>query len=143
MTGGALAGVGTLYELAAVSILVTVRTLGERDLLFEIAAGGVALFASHFGVFALEWILGLGVIEIIAQVGAWDLLPPAGGVARLTALVFKAALVGIGVTVFALAKGYTPVAGSTLCVRRMTLLALHLLVQSGKRIAGLVVIELS
>ena len=62
--------------------------------------------------------------------------------ARLAALVLKAALVWISMAVIALAKRKTLVARRSIRAARVTLLAFHLLVQARERVAGLVVIEL-
>ena len=51
MAGSALAAVGALEELTVVGVLVAIRTLGERERLFEIAVG-MARTAGHSLVLA-------------------------------------------------------------------------------------------
>src|SRR5215469_17887741 len=98
VAGGALAGIGTLGKLSVVRVLVAIGALGERDRLFKIAAAGVALFAIHFRVFALEGVLGLGVVEALVYGLAGSLLPSGGGVAGGTGLR-KAAVMRVFVAV--------------------------------------------
>src|SRR5579883_2137085 len=68
-----------LSKLALVFIFVAVGALGEGKLFFEVAQ--VASFTFHRGVFALERILGLGVIEVAGQAAGGHALPAAGVVA--------------------------------------------------------------
>ena len=83
------------------------------------------------------------MIEVIVQPGRGNAFPAAGVVARLAALVLETSLVRIGVAIVAFAKRKSLVTGSAARIRRVALLAFHLLVQASQRVSGLVVIELS
>lgn len=138
MARGALAGVGTFQELAVVRVLVAVGALGEFQRFFEIAIG-MAGSALDRLMFAFERILGFGVIEILSQ-SLGDALPSQGGVAGGAGLL-ETAVMRILMAVVAFAEGKTLVARLAIGAGCMTLFALHLLVLSGERIAGLGVIE--
>ena len=83
-------------------VLVAVRALGERQFLLEVA---VRMAGDTFDrlMFALERVLGFGMVEILLQASR-DPLPTAGCVASGAALL-EAAVVRILVAVVALAKG--------------------------------------
>jgi len=83
------------------------------------------------------------VIEGVVQPAAGHFLPAVCVVARRATFVLETSLVRICVTVVALAERQTLVTRSPAGIGRMALLALYLLVQSGKWIAGLAVIKLS
>ena len=83
------------------------------------------------------------MIEVVVQPTVGHFLPADCVVARRATFVLETSLVRICVTVVALAERQTLVTRSPAGIGRMALLALHLLVQSGQRIAGLVVIKLS
>ena len=90
-----------------------------------------------------ERVLGFRVIEICIQPGRGDPLPTARVMARRTSLVLKASFMRIGVAIVALTKRQAFIAGCAAGVGRMAFFTLHLLVQSGQWITGLVVIKLS
>jgi hypothetical protein len=140
MAGSALAAVGALEELTVVGVLVAIRTLGERERLFEIAVG-VARTTGHSLVLAEQREFGFGVIEIKAESRADDTFPTGRCVTRLAALLCEAAFVRIAVAVIALREGNAEVARLLVGARRVTLLALDLRVLAGQRITGLGVIE--
>ena len=83
------------------------------------------------------------MIEGVVQSGGRDAFPTVGVVAGGARLVLEAALVRVGVAVVALAEGQTFISRCALRVGRVALLAFHFLVQSGERVACLVVIELA
>ena len=141
MAGRAFNARGPLGELAVVRIrMVTIHALGEGDRLFEISAR-VAARTIHGGVLALQRILGLGVIEVSAHRRHGNSLPAFGVVAGLAALR-ETAVVRIGVAIRAFGKRDSGIARLAVRARRMTLLALHLRVQSGQWKSRLAVIEL-
>src|SRR5579883_1355356 len=82
-----------LSKLALVFIFVAVGALGEGKLFFEVALE-VASFTFHRGVFALERILGLGVIEVAGQAAGGHALPAAGVWQDEQALSLKLPLCG-------------------------------------------------
>ena len=124
VAGRALAAILTLSELPVVSILVAIRALLERDLLLEIAVG-VAPGAIDGRVFALERVLGLGVVESLVHGLQADPLPSAGIVAGVATLR-EAAVVRILVTIGALAEWNANVLRLAIGTVGVTLGALHL-----------------
>src|SRR5581483_5368340 len=115
--------------------------LFERQRFLEIPAG-VALHAAHGLVFALQWILGLGVIEVLAHILKRDPLPPAGVMARLAALLAEASFVRISVAVIATAERNPHVTRLVVRAGSVALLARNLGMQPGQRVLGLRVVEL-
>jgi hypothetical protein len=81
MAGSTLTAIRALRELSLMRILMTVRALLERNGLFEIPVS-MTLFALDRGVLAFQWILCLGVIELLIHALYRDLLPSTGRVAR-------------------------------------------------------------
>ena len=122
-------------------VLVAIRTLCERNLLFEIPFRRVALFTLDLRVLALQRILCLRVVELLVNALHRDLLPSGRRVARGTGLG-EAAVVGIFVAIGAEAKGDACVSWLAIRTVRVALLAFHLGVEAGQRITGLAVIEL-
>lgn len=141
VAGRTLAAILTLDELPVVSILVAIRAFLEWDLLLEIAVG-VALGAIDGSVLAFERVLGLGMVESLADGLKVDPLPSAGIVAGVATLG-EAAVVGILVAIGTLAEWNANVLGLAIGTVGVTLGALHLRMQSGEGIAGFGVVELA
>ena len=97
--------------------------------------------AFHGLVLAEQGVLGLGVIEILGEAGGDDSLPAAGGVAGLTGLLGKAALVRIGVAIVAFAEGQAKVTWLVVGARGVAFFAFDRRMLPGQRITGLRVIE--
>ena len=128
------------FELAFVRIrLVTVRTVGERQRLFEITVQ-VAFRAADLGMFSEQRVLGLRMVECKAR---QQLFPARRGVAIFAALRLERAFVRIDVAVEAGLEFHILITCRTARhIRLVAFLALHLDVQTRQRIAGLGVIEL-
>lgn len=141
VTGRAFPRIGPLQELAIVSVFVAIGALGEWDLFFEVAIS-VALGAIDFEVLAFERIFRFGVIEFLADALQRNLLPTGSGVAGGASLR-ETAVVRILVAVGAEIERDAHVPRLAIRPVRVTLLAFHLRVQSGQRIARLAVIELA
>ena len=121
-------------------VLVAVRAFAEREFLLEVAIR-VACSALHRRMLPQQRILRLRVVERAVQVAAVNAFPSGGVVARLAALLLETAFVRIGVAVVALAERQALVAGRTLGVGSVALLALHRLMKSSQGITRLGVVE--
>lgn len=136
MAGGALAAVTSLGKLAAMRIgPVTVHTLLKNQRLLEISAR-VALGAFDGGMFSQQRVLGLGMVEALADCLGRHSLPAAGVVARLTALG-EASAMRIRVAIRTFAESDADITRLAVRSGRMTFLAGDLGMRTGQRIAGL------
>ena len=140
VAGRALAAIGTLRELAVVRVFVAVHALGERQFFLEVGVG-VAGDALHGLVLAEQGILGLGVVETSGEAGGDDSLPAASGMAGLTSLLGKAALVRVGVAIVTFAEGQANVTRLIVGARRVALFTFDRSMLPGQRVTGLRVIE--
>ena len=121
----ALSTSGPLGELAVVWIgLVAIHAFRKRNRLFEISTC-VAERAIHGHMLALQWILGLRVIEGLIHHSQRNSLPAFGAVAGLAALR-ETAVVRICVAIRALGKRYPGVARLAVGARCVALFALYL-----------------
>jgi hypothetical protein len=141
VAGGAFSTVCTLEELPLVLVFMAIHTPLEGDRLFEITSA-VALQAIDRLVLAKQGIPGSGMIKALIEGGCRDPFPPASVVARLAALLSKAAMVRVGMAVGTLGKGQANVSRLVARSRRVTFLARHLGVHTGQRIARSGVVEL-
>ncbi len=93
----------------------------------------MALQTAYRLVFAEQRVLGLGMIEILADGLQRHALPAAGVVAGLARLFAEAALVRIGVAIIAFPECQADVARFIVRSWSVALLASHLGVQPGQR----------
>lgn len=140
MTGGALDAFWPLCELAVVFVFMAVSALGEGKLFLKVAFE-VTCFALDRLVFSHQRVLGLRVIEGVAQSRCRDTFPTACVMAGGASFVLEAALVRIGVAVVALTERKAFISRRALSVGRVALLAFHFLVKSGQRVTRFAVIE--
>src|SRR6185312_11386360 len=111
----------------------------KGDRLLEIAAG-MALVAAHLDMLAQQRKLRPRVVKALAYRCRGHALPSAGVVARLAG-AGKSAAVRVAVAVGAGAERKPHVLRLAVCARQVALLAGHLLMQAGKRIARAAVIK--
>lgn len=123
-------------------VLVAVRAFRKCNVFLEVSLD-VASHTLHRRVLAQQRIFRLVVIEIVAQAGARDFLPRARVVTAGAGFAREAPFVRVSVTIIALTEGKTAITRRTIRARRVTLLAFHLLMQAGQRIARLRVVELA
>lgn len=122
-------------------VSVAIHTLREEQRPLEVATG-VTLHAIHARMFSEQRIFGLGMIEVLADRSHRNLLPAPGVMAGLAALR-KASPVRVAMAIRALIEGDSDVARFVVGSGCVTFLAGYVRMQSGQRVSGLEVIELS
>lgn len=141
VTGGALALICPLHELAVVLVLVAVQAALKGEWLLEIAAAMTPQAIDRL-MLAFQRILGFSVIETLVDGFQRNPFPSGGVMARLAALLRKTAVMWIRVAIRAAVECQAHVARLVIRSGRMTLGAGHLRMQAAQRIARLVVVEL-
>lgn len=129
VTGGALALICPLHELAVVLVLVTVQAALKGEWFFEIAAGMTPQAIDRL-MLAFQRILGLGVIETLVDGFQRNPFPSGSVMARLAGLLRKTAVMRIRVTIGAAVECQTHIARLVIRSRCMTLGAGHLRMQA-------------
>ena len=140
MAGCAFTAICAFRELAHVCIFVTVHAFGESQRLLEVPIG-VALNAFNRGVLALQGILRLRMVEVLADVCHRYSFPTRSVVTRLAAQR-KTAAERIGVAIGTFSEGDSRISRLIVRSRRVAFLATHVNVLASERIASLRVIEL-
>ena len=142
MAGCALPPARTLYKLPTMRVgRVTIRALRELQRLLKISAL-VAGFAGNFKMLAHQRIFRLRMVKLLTHRRCIYFFPTGGAVAGLAGTL-KLTFMRIGVAVVTASERQPFIARRSIGTWRVALLALHLRVRPGQRIARLAVIEFS